>query len=119
MTNPAQIKQIKVDLKRTIRILEKGWTQGSLAKDKSGACVSVNSKSAARFCLIGALGISDKELIKLRYLGSNITDPKYDAYNYLTSRLGNLTIFNDEAKSKKVVMAALHSAVNDLKVKPW
>ena len=42
-------------LKRALKLIQKGWTQGTLARDQKGAEVSSSSRSAVQWCALGAL----------------------------------------------------------------
>jgi len=42
-------------LKRALKLIQKGWTQGCAARSKKGRPVSSNSRSAVEWCPLGAL----------------------------------------------------------------
>lgn len=48
-------KQIKQVLTRAKKLVEKGWTCGTGARDKYGHKVHIHSKNAVRFCAGGAI----------------------------------------------------------------
>lgn len=42
-------------LNRAMELIQKGWTQGTLARDKRGRPVIIIDEKACAFCLIGAI----------------------------------------------------------------
>lgn len=61
-----------------IQLLEKGWTQGVLARDASEAPVHFRSSEARSFCLLGAIMLqqdSSKLLVRVQdHLGMGASD---------------------------------------------
>lgn len=87
-------------------LIKRGWTQGRYAKSKAGRGVDVMSKSAAKFCMIGAM---------LRCDGDSLTPSRLymKASDTLNSVVpgGRVAVFNDTAKSKAEVLAKYDEAI--------
>ena len=49
------MKSVKQGLIETLSIVEQGWTQGALARDKNGRAETLYSLHACEWCLMGAI----------------------------------------------------------------
>ena len=68
-------------------LIEKGWVQGELAKDKNGDSCSSHNKNATHWCLAGALNLAG--------FGS-ISPSSYDNLISFLSLDDPITIWNDD-----------------------
>ena len=112
----SQGEDVVTILKKAKQVLmEKGWTQGNLARDCHGREVPTNDGSAARFCMIGAVyfaaGADDRQGLHHQSSADIVTwtcTTPYPAVLYATTRLlvkavsdatnnecSDTTIFND------------------------
>ncbi len=93
---------VRLALKRTLKLIQKGWTRGTFARDKAGRFTDLNSKAAARFCLSGALNRACPDMkvrVKATALLSNVV------FN------GNIIAFNDSCDHKNQVIKAVKKAI--------
>ena len=81
-------------LKCAKNIAKRGWCQGAYARTKGGRETTVDSKSAAKFCMIGSL----------ERCSGGLSGPRYKAAYRLLSRVcpsGAIATFNDAPGRKK------------------
>ena len=68
-------------------LVEKGWIQGEMAKDKNGNSCSSHSENATHWCLAGALNLA--------CFGS-ISSSSYDSLVFFLSLDDPMTTWNDD-----------------------
>lgn len=102
-------------LKRSAKLIEKGWARGWFAKDKYGKIVDhFSDPRAVKFCAVGAI----------RRASNDVKASKEDmarARIALEFHLGLVTYsiveWNDKQKSKKPVIEAFNAAAESLEKK--
>lgn len=55
MKNENEKQKLVTEIRSVKKLLSKGWTRGTMARDSSGRLTFPNSDKAMRFCLLGAL----------------------------------------------------------------
>ena len=102
--------QLLVDARRVIA--EKGWCQGTIARDSKGECVYEDSAKAVSFCMVGAIQVAGGKGF------DTFSRPGIRARGRLTqaitARYGAMRIerFNDtEGRTKEEVLAVFDAAI--------
>jgi hypothetical protein len=98
-------------LKTMRRLLNKGWTQFTLARGKQGRKVAVGSRAAISFCLLGA------ERRALSTLGLSYSDGA-SAEQLLRDCgvKGDITVYNDKFnRTKEEILAVVDCAIKKAK----
>jgi hypothetical protein len=92
-------------LKKTRRLILKGWTRGAYARDARRRAVPYDSKTAVCWCLMGAV--------------DRAAGPVGDVEDALNQALGaySLAGFNDSQKTKGPVLALIDKAIAAEKAK--
>lgn len=95
-------KTVKSFLKCAKTILvKKGWCQGEYAQNRHGDSRDVTDRSAAKFCMVGALKRCD---------GDGLSPMYFAARKVLTAQVpsgGSITGFNDAHGRKKAEVLAI------------
>lgn len=91
-------------LKRALKKVERGWTQGPFAVDREGRSVSVKSPAACRWCLDGALmaaagGEGDNYQKARDFIIKAINDDRWISWN------------EEPGRTKRQVIAAFKRAI--------
>lgn len=86
-------------LKKARKLILKGWTRQTFARDKSGKAVSARSRKACKYCATGAI---------IRAGGSD--EAAYLVQNELT-KFDSLALFNDRQTTKWPVVHAFDRAI--------
>ncbi len=83
------------------RLVERGWTKGCAARNKWRHPVNVQSKSAVKFCMLGAMEKANYNIMAMVYLKREIP-PTYDL----------ISDFNDAREtSKEDVLGVFDQAI--------
>ena len=81
-------------LRKAKRLIEKGWTKRAWARNSHGRAVDAHSRSAVRFCALGAIRLASKGVTADR-VGAR------DALHSVLEFTSNIENFNDDPGTKK------------------
>ncbi len=98
-------------LKKARKLILKGWTRQTFARDKHGNVVHPNSKKACKFCASGAIG---------RFANGAAFYEAFTAVEEFIPIKGlcrSLPLFNDAQSSKWPVVALFDAAIAKLEAK--
>lgn len=111
VANPTIVVDVLNHMKRLLR---KGWTQGAVARNKSGRKVGRFSKSAVSFCLLGAASRSSVDMC-----GSGSKRMENKVHRLLWESCGRRGVvrFNEEpGRTNRQILAAVGRALELAKV---
>ena len=104
-------------LKKVEEIVQQGWTQRALARNKDGELTLVNHPDACRWCVVGA-SFRAANLLEIPYQSSTIDDLSHHIRQAAGIDLGKLGHWNDrQYQTQESVLATIRKAI-DIAARP-
>lgn len=114
--DPATVKPSDI-LKAARAKLALGWCQGSMVRDASGKPIDLYSEDGCKFCMLGAIATSLKEILKRPPSGSDDYQPYDAARNAFIQAnsvegVGAMLSYNDyPGRTQEEMLAATDKAI--------